>query len=255
MFRMLCEDLLELNSTKIVLAQDVRLSESEILIMLGAIKQLKKQVPIQYIIGHCEFYGLEILCDERALIPRPETEELVDWICTSHHDCGSILDIGTGTGCIPLAIKSKNTNCAVHAMDVSTEALELARSNAIHNKLDIHFHKDDILNPQGEYSRVEIIASNPPYIQEREKAAMNRNVLDYEPELALFVPDMDPLKFYKAVMDFAIQNLAENGWVYFEINEAYGKETADLMEASGFQSIEIKKDLNGKDRMVRGQRK
>ncbi len=255
MFRILCVDLLDLDGYKITLAQDVRLTESEILIVLGAIKQLKKGIPIQYVIGECEFYGLTFTCDSRALIPRPETEELVDWVLNEHTECKSLMDIGTGSGCIPIVVKKNIPQCAVHAMDISEDALSLAGDNADRHGLEVTFHQEDIHSPKETYPSFDIIASNPPYVLDHEKNQMKANVLEHEPHIALFVPDIDPLSFYRSIMEFSRKHLKEEGWLYFEINESKGKETKLLFDEFHFQNVEIKQDLNGKDRMARGQRK
>ncbi len=203
LFKMLCEDLLDLSSSQIMLARDTLLTESQILLLLQASKELKKGRPIQYIIGRTEFAGLSILCDERALIPRPETEELVRWISDSHHSLGSILDIGTGTGCIALALKDHFDTAEVEAMDVEADAISLSQQNSEALGLKIELHVEDILEPRSTYPHYDLIVSNPPYVRGSESKEMRSNVLDHEPHSALFVDDSDPLLFYRSIFSFA----------------------------------------------------
>ena len=217
------------------------------------ILRLKNFEPIQYILGETEFYGLKLKVKPSVLIPRPETEELVDWIVKSNlaENC-SVLDIGTGSGCIALAVKSQMVKASVSAVDISEEALDIAVQNAMENKLNIDFFKADILNwEQFKWKKYDIIVSNPPYIRESEKSEMHVNVLNFEPENALFVNDEDPLVFYRSIAAFAKKNLTKNGLLFFEINENLSEEMVDLLHDSGFFGIEIRKDINGKNRMMR----
>lgn len=214
--------------------------------------RLKNSEPIQYIFGETEFYGLKLRVNSSVLIPRPETEELVDWVVRSNlpENC-KILDIGTGSGCIAIAIKSSLKNAEVSGIDISVEALETARMNAIENGLEINFYPADIFNIKNvEREKFDVIVSNPPYIRESEKVLMHSNVLNYEPEIALFVPDNDPLKYYRAIALFAKRNLHDNGKLFLEINENLKPEMVDLLLDIGFNNIEIRKDINGKNRMV-----
>ncbi|MDD4972536.1 MAG: peptide chain release factor N(5)-glutamine methyltransferase [Paludibacter sp.] len=217
------------------------------------IKKLKKFIPIQYILGETEFYGLPFTVNESVLIPRPETEELVDWICRENNKNQElrILDIGTGSGCIAIALKHEFTNSGVEAFDISEKALETAQGNAIRNNLNVNFRIVDILNTPDINSKWDIIVSNPPYITENEKDDMLPNVLEYEPHLALFVPDNDPLLFYRKIALFARQHLQPNGKLYFEINRSTGNQCVDLLTGMGFQNIVLRKDISGNDRMVR----
>jgi release factor glutamine methyltransferase len=214
--------------------------------------RLKKFEPIQYILGETEFYGLKIKVNPSVLIPRPETEELVQWITQSKLPVNArILDIGTGSGCIALALKSLLKNAEVFGVDVSENALVVARQNAIENSLDVVFFQSDILNwKECEWKIYDVIVSNPPYIRESEKKQMHANVLEYEPSNALFVNDNDPLVFYRAISVFSKKYLAKNGKLFFEINENLGLEMNELLLEYGFRYIEMRKDINDKTRMV-----
>jgi release factor glutamine methyltransferase len=214
--------------------------------------RLKNNEPIQYIIGETEFYGLKLKVNSSVLIPRPETEELVEWVVKTElsENC-KVLDIGTGSGCIAIAIKSHLKNADVSGIDISPEALEIARLNALENKLGINFFCADIFNlKEMEGEKYDVIVSNPPYVRESEKVLMHSNVLNYEPETALFVSDNDPLKFYRAIANFAKISLFKNGRLFFEINESQSTEMVELLSGVGFKNIEIREDINGKSRMV-----
>jgi release factor glutamine methyltransferase len=228
--------------------------------LLNILKALKTGKPFQYVIGETEFYGLTFKVNPSVLIPRPETEELVEWILSDIRkskispDGIKIIDIGTGSGCIPISLKINLPNAKLYAVDVSTEALDVSRQNSTLNNVAIHFIQDDILNPISEELKNEkfgVIVSNPPYVLDAEKPKMLPNVLDHEPHLALFVPDDDPLIFYKAIADFAIKNSDINVALYLEINENLGAETVTLLKHMGFKNIELRQDLSGKDRMIR----
>ena len=208
---------------------------------------LKENIPIQYILGEAEFYGLKFKVNEHTLIPRPETEALVEWIL--EHEFTSVLDIGTGSGCIPIAVK-KNKNVEISAIDVSDSALLVAKENAKLNEVEINFSNQDILNTDN-LMRVDVIVSNPPYVLEKEKDLMLNNVLDNEPHLALFVSNENPLLFYKKIAELAYVSLSKNGLLFFEINESFGSEIVELLNYIGFVDIELKKDINEKDRMLK----
>ncbi len=213
--------------------------------------RLKNNEPIQYIIGKTEFYGLKLNVTPSVLIPRPETEELVEWVVQTKLPVNCrILDIGTGSGCIALAIKSQLKNAKVSGLDISVEALEIARKNAAENGLEVNFSPADMLNLNLDGEKYDVIVSNPPYIRESEKAQMHSNVLNHEPEIALFVTNEDPLIFYRAVAVFAKKSLCKNGKLFFEINENLSMEMVDLLSKSGFHHIEVRKDINGKNRMI-----
>jgi release factor glutamine methyltransferase len=219
--------------------------------------KLETGEPIQYILGKTEFYGLPFYVNPSVLIPRPETEELVEWAIKSVGDAqlkgGSILDIGTGSGCIAISLKKNFPRCNVSAIDISKEALETANENAKLNEVDIEFIEADMLNLKSEigHSKFEIIISNPPYVTLHDKTQMHTNVNDFEPHTALFVPEDDPLIFYRAIADFAITNVTNDGFLFFEINESLGAETVDLLKVKGFKYIELRKDMVGRHRMIR----
>jgi release factor glutamine methyltransferase len=213
---------------------------------------LKEGRPLQHIFAEAWFYGLKFRVNSSVLIPRPETEELVQWILetitdSSHSD---LLDIGTGSGCIAIALKKKKDFLQVDALDISTDALQIAAENAALNSTAINFIQSDILAYEG-IKRYDFIVSNPPYITQEERKDMHQNVLSYEPELALFVSNENPLIFYKSIAGFAARNLRHTGFLFFEINEYLGKEMVDMLAAKGFTNIELRKDMQGKDRMIR----
>ncbi|BAU54774.1 peptide chain release factor N(5)-glutamine methyltransferase [Mucilaginibacter gotjawali] len=226
------------------------------------ITQLKTGKPIQYILGVTEFYGLPFKVNPSVLIPRPETEELVEWVISSvgseQLETGSILDIGTGSGCIAISLKKNLPQFKVFAIDISDTALQTAKENAELNNVDIEFINEDILHPKKPFSfhfsaftsKIEIIISNPPYVTLHDKTRMHTNVTDFEPHTALFVPEDDPLVFYKAIADFAADNLTPGGLLFFEINESYGEEVVQLLNDKPFKNIELRKDMSGRDRMV-----
>lgn len=221
----------------------------------GYLKDLSKGRPVQYVLGEAWFYGLQLAVNEAVLIPRPETEELVDWIVKDVKKGNSgtkrILDIGTGSGCIALGIKKGLPGAEVVGMDLSVEALEVAKQNAASNSLAVQWVEDSILNPHQELGTFDIIVSNPPYITAAEKDQMLPHVLDFEPHLALFVYDQDPLLFYKAIYKYSKTHLNAGGALYFEINEQMGGELKRWCLEQGASEVEIKKDMQGKERMVR----
>jgi release factor glutamine methyltransferase len=227
--------------------------------------ELKTGKPIQYIFGHTEFYGLPFNVNPSVLIPRPETEELVEWIIQSvvsgewsvnEQKALKILDIGTGSGCIPISLKKHLPDAQIAGLDISAEALKTAKQNAELNDVDVEFLEADILNWKNtsilnmQYS---VLISNPPYVTEHEKSGMHNNVLNYEPHTALFVPDNDPLIFYNAIADFALSRLQKDGLLFFEINENLGEQTIELLKHKGFNNIKLRQDMRGKDRMIRAQ--
>nr|WP_294774908.1 peptide chain release factor N(5)-glutamine methyltransferase [uncultured Flavobacterium sp.] len=217
---------------------------------------LKTQKPIQYILGETEFYGLPFLVNENVLIPRPETEELVGLILEEEgkgkREKGkvSILDIGTGSGCIPIALKKNLPHAEVYAIDVSEKALATAKINAELNKVGVNFMLKNILETNDLEQQFDIIVSNPPYVRNLEKAEIKPNVLEFEPHLALFVEDNDALLFYRKIAELAQKSLAPNGQLYFEINQYLGKETIELVESYGFKNVKLIKDVYGNDRMI-----
>ena len=245
------------------LEPDLRLSESELLTLHFAVKDLLKNKPVQYIIGETEFCGMRFMVDENVLIPRPETEEMVKNIASCRDKAClvptgyNVLDIGTGSGCIAISLAKLIPNSDVTAVDVSEKALEVAKKNAEANGVNVHFVLDDILEPSTTElidNQFDIIVSNPPYVCEGEKSEMRANVLEHEPSSALFVPDSDPLVFYRKILEYAQKALKPDGQIWFEINEKFGKETAELCRKKGFKNIEIIKDFRGKERVVRANR-
>jgi release factor glutamine methyltransferase len=213
--------------------------------------------PIQYILGETEFYGLKFNVSSGVLIPRAETEELVDWIVSEEREnCNSLLDIGTGSGCIPISIDKNLQLERVEGWDISDDALKIAESNAARNQSKVRFSRQDIFHPTGiaKRSKWDVIVSNPPYVLMEESDLMERNVVDFEPHVALFVSDNDPLIFYQAIAQFAAAHLQHHGSLYFEINERMGDQTAFLLKENGFNDIIIRKDLQGKDRMVKAKK-
>ena len=249
-FKILCKQYMNMSPTKLLLAGEELISNKQIDMFSKAIIKLLSEEPIQYILETTSFYGLEFICSPSALIPRPETEELVDWIVKSETNEIKILDIGTGTGCISVSLANRN-GFVVDALDVSSSALELAKQNAKKNEVDINFIEADIFEYISD-KQYDLIVSNPPYIRNLEKKKMQNNVLNFEPRLALFVEDDDPLVFYNSILQFANSNLYEKGSVYFEINENFSKEMESLLYSYGFTEIELKKDSFGKNRFIRG---
>ncbi len=219
---------------------------------ISIIEQLKKYRPIQYILGYTEFYGLQLKVNESVLIPRPETEELIKWILDeSKMFSGSILDIGSGSGCIAIALAKFLPDSKVTGVDISEDALKISKKNAALNKVKVEFHKIDILMGTFQNTgKFDIIVSNPPYVTYNQKNSMEPNVVIYEPHTALFVPDEDPLVFYSAITRFAKGTLSRNGLLFFEINEEFADKIVELLSFSGF-SAELRKDINGKDRMIK----
>ena len=245
------EYLLVYNRSDCIINSNQVLNKSQLSKIKQIVAELKTHKPIQYILGKTEFYGLKIKVNEHTLIPRPETEQLVDWILKENFV--TALDIGTGSGCIPIAL-AKHTDAKVLAIDVSEDALLIAEENAKNNEVEIDFIHQDILQTNS-LQKVDLIVSNPPYVLESEKEKMQENVLDYEPELALFVEDKNPLIFYKKIASLAINFLNENGKLFFEINAKFGKETIEMLADIGFVNIELKKDMNDKDRMIKAIKK
>lgn len=251
----LLEHYFGIDRVKIAMEPELRLSESELLTLHFAVKELLKNKPIQYVLGETEFCGMKFFVEEGVLIPRPETEEMVQQLAVSHWPLAAkILDIGTGSGCIAISLAKLLKDSVVTAVDVSEKALEIAKKNAAENGAAVRFVLDDILNPKNPElidNQYDIIASNPPYVCESEKSEMRANVLDYEPSSALFVSDNDPLIFYRKILEFAQKTLKPNGEIWFEINEKLGQEMQNLCLEKGFKNVEIIKDFRGKDRILK----
>ena len=249
--RIIATELLGVAQMAFYLKDDITLTAGQQALLDNTIECLKKQEPIQYILGYSDFCGLRFKVTPATLIPRPETSELVEWIASEATGCESILDIGTGSGCIAVSLASKMPQSTVTAWDISHEALAVAAENSKTNGCAVTFEQVDILayKPTGE--QFDIIVSNPPYIKENEKEAMHSNVLDWEPHTALFVPDSDPLLFYRTIAEKGLTILKPGGRLYFEINRAHGKETMEMLAALGYTAIELRKDFADNDRMIR----
>ena len=273
-FFLLTEKILKLQRIDVALNPRFEISETDIITLKKILSRLQNQEPIQYILGNTEFYGLPFKVNKHTLIPRPETEELVAWILEEKKENLTILEIGTGTGCIPISLAKNLPNATIYAIDVSSEALIIAEENAKLNNVNINFIEQDILNiedlnviankikqsqinneitssktPRNDI-KFDIIVSNPPYVRNLEKVEIQPNVLENEPHLALFVDDNNPLIFYDKIADLAKSHLKENGKLYFEINQYLGKETISMLSEKGFTS-ELKKDIFGNDRMTK----
>lgn len=241
------------NRSQLLMNKDHTLDQEILEIYENTLAALKEGKPLQYVFSETWFYGLKFKVSSSVLIPRPETEELVEWILqaitTSGVPVSSLIDIGTGSGCIAISLKANLPQTEVSALDVSAEALTVAAENAVLNNTEINFIQSSII----EYHtavKYDIIVSNPPYITEDERAAMHENVLQYEPHLALFVTNENPLIFYKSIADFALEQLRPEGKLFFEINEYLGKEMVDMLIDKGFNHIELRKDMQGKERMI-----
>ncbi len=242
------------SKVQIQLKQDEVINDNLVSRIKTDIKELKSYKPIQYILGKTQFYNLTFIVAPGILIPRPETEELVDWIIADNNNhFQEIADIGTGSGCIAISLAKNLNKSFIYALDNSPDALSITRRNSKLNNVEIHISHFDIFNKQKQIDQIfDIIVSNPPYVTLKEKQSMHPNVLNYEPGEALFVPDNDPLIYYRAIIDFAQTHLKKGGKLYFEINENFGKETAILLEEKNFYDIQLKKDINDKYRMLRG---
>ena len=259
-FYLIVEEKHQLKRIDLALHPDLVFSEAEIVVWNSILEQLKQEIPVQYLLGKTSFYGLDFEVNENVLIPRPETEELVEWILESQklnpETSGEsknlkILDIGTGSGCIAVSLAKNLPNATVFAIDVSEKALATAKKNAENNSVNVTFINQNILETEDLQQQFDIIVSNPPYVRNLEKEEIKKNVLDNEPHLALFVEDNDALIFYKKIAELAQKNLSENGQLYFEINQYLGKEMIDLLEKMNFTAIELRKDIYGNDRMIR----
>lgn len=217
------------------------------------LSRLKGGEPHQYVLGKCEFYGIEFRVTPDVLIPRPETEELVEWILAENNAAGRmmILDIGTGSGCIAVTLAKKMPDAVVEAWDLSESAIKVASGNALRNGVEVHFTRRDILQPFETEITYDLIVSNPPYVTESEKETMERNVLGFEPHEALFVPDDNPLLFYERIAGLAMAMLNDQGQLYFEINRSKGELICEMLEKSGFAEVELRNDISGNARMIR----
>ena len=241
-----------LSRSEYLLASNTLLSAQDNNSYYDIISRLKKQEPLQYILGESEFYGLTMKVNSGCLIPRPETEELVSWILK--HDFKNVVDIGTGSGCIAIAL-AKYSDAQITAYDVSSDALNIAKENAKINQVNVDFVKHDIFEEIDLKKSFDLIVSNPPYVLGSEKKLMNRNVLDYEPHLALFVSDDDALLYYQRIIEFSKAHLTNEGLLFFEINEQKALDVKKILEKNEFTDILIKKDMQGKNRMVKARMK
>ena len=252
-FFILLQEYCGLTRLNLALDQQRELSREQLQKLGQALSRLQKHEPIQYITGHTEFFGLDFLVNRHVLIPRPETEELVEWVLedfTASEEL-RILDIGTGSGCIAISLAKNLPQAKISAIDISEEALKVAKENAVVNGTAIELFQKDILDADELPQSYDVIISNPPYVRELEKWEMHQNVLKHEPETALYVKDEDPLLFYRKITDLAGTHLKPGGKLYFEINQYLGKETEALLAEKNFQT-RLKKDIFGVDRMLRG---
>ncbi|MFT4153436.1 peptide chain release factor N(5)-glutamine methyltransferase [Parafilimonas sp.] len=256
---MVLEKLTGLSGTDRLIYKNRTLTSTQEINLKKNVDQLLQHKPVQYVLHEAWFAGMLFYVDENVLIPRPETEELVEWVLEKCSRSGlqtpSVLDIGAGSGCIAISIKKKLPTAKVFALDFSLHAIQIAEKNAEKNKVAVQFFQADILNVQQAlpFSELDVVVSNPPYIMKSEAAAMRPNVLQHEPHSALFVPDDDALLFYKAITGFALQHLKNpGGQLYFEMNELLGEQVASLLHSKGFSPVEIKKDLQEKNRFVAG---
>ena len=264
-FFLLLEEYLGFRRVDIVLKSDFKITQETLNLLQSATKQLEQEVPLQYIIGKTEFYGLPFVVNKHVLIPRPETEELVACVVSESSRVKTfntstkqtteikqlkILDIGTGSGCIPVSLKKQLPFAKISAIDISKEALTVAKKNAVLNNVDIHFILQDILKTVALDQHYDIIISNPPYVRELEKKELKNNVLKNEPHVALFVENDNPLIFYAKIAELAKKYLNKNGLLFFEINQYLGTETIDLVNKKGLKNIQLKKDMFGNDRII-----
>lgn len=255
-FYIILEDLQQLKRVDLALNPDLSLSEEQLNQWNAYLVQLKLGIPVQYVLGKTNFFGLDFEVNPAVLIPRPETEELVDWIIESQKENSKdqnlrIIDIGTGSGCIAISLAKNIPHAQVMALDVSVAALATAQKNSQNNKVDVVFKNQNILETNDLQEQFDVIVSNPPYVRNLEKVEIKKNVLDYEPHLALFVENDNALIFYRKIAELAQKNLKSNGFLFFEINQYLGSEMIGLLQDMGFKNIILKKDIYGNDRMIR----
>ena len=253
--RILFRHYLNMTPTQVHLSQDSEPPAGIVQQIQTAIDELKKFCPIQYILGETEFYGLPFVVTSDVLIPRPETEELVDWIVRGYDRDAmlSVIDVGTGSGCIAVSLAASFPNAKVWAVDISEAALSVAQQNALKNKVKVMFLREDVLKNTligFEPASLDVVVSNPPYVTPSEKRQMLPNVLEFEPHTALFTPGEDPLIFFKRIATFGVGCLKKGGKIFFETNEAFPAEVANILKQYGYSDIVSRKDINGKWRMV-----
>lgn len=253
--RIIVTEMLGIPQMTFFLKDNIELTHEQEATLADAIKRLQKYEPIQHIQGYSDFCGLRFKVTPATLIPRPETSELVEWVASEAIGNERILDIGTGSGCIAVSLANKLPDSKVTAWDISNEALAVATENSHSNGTVVTFEQVDILSYRPEENLFDIIVSNPPYIKENEKIAMHSNVLDWEPHTALFVPDSDPLLFYRTIAKKGLTLLKPSGTLYFEINRAHGAETVEMLAGLGYTGIELRKDFAENDRMIKATRK
>lgn len=263
--KLIFNNILNINTLNInILNKSINILESEVDTLNKILQRLKKNEPLQYILGSTHFYGMEIKVNPSVLIPRPETEELVHLILNTKPETPRpervegrnpkprIIDIGTGSGCIAIALKKNIPNALVTGIDISEEALQTAKQNSLANSEDVSFLLHDVLNNEP-LPKADIIVSNPPYITHEEKQQMHKNVLEHEPHLALFVSNNDPLQFYKAITTKAVKSLSKGGLLFFELNPLYANEVLSLVKSAGFKQAQLIKDINGKNRILKAE--
>lgn len=250
-FYLLTENYFGIKRLDLALDPSAELDENQEKQLEAALERLQNAEPVQYLTGKSEFFGMDFEVSHAVLIPRPETEELVQWIIDDQADAhGDILDVGTGSGCIAIALAKNLPKMTVQAIDLSEAALEVASKNAENNQVSVQFRKDNILEIEDLGQEFDVIVSNPPYVRELEKASMRPNVLEHEPKMALYVEDSNALIFYHKIAILARKHLKKNGALYFEINQYLGPETSNLIQEIGFET-ELKKDIFGNDRMIK----
>ena len=249
--RIIAMEMLGISQMAFYMKDKITLTAEQTTLLDNAIERLAKHEPIQYILGYSDFCGLRFKVTPATLIPRPETSELVEWIASEADGCRNILDIGTGSGCIAVSLAHRLPQATVSAWDISADALAVATDNSKSNNCAVKFNEVDILSYEPCDEQFDIIVSNPPYIKEVEKKLMETNVLDWEPHTALFVPDCDPLLFYRTIAEKGKQMLRSGGRLYFEINREHGNETCSMLTALGYTDIELRKDFADNDRMIR----
>ena len=249
--RILATELLGIAEMSFFLKDEITLTAEQTALLDNAIARLQKQEPIQYILGYCDFCGLRFKVNSSTLIPRPETGELVEWVANEATGNERILDIGTGSGCIAISLAHRLPRASVEAWDISAEALKTAEENSRNNGAEVTFNLVDILNYTPVNVSHDIIVSNPPYIKDLEKQNIAANVIEWEPHTALFVPDNNPLLFYRAIAEKGKTILSPGGRLYFEINRSHGKETMEMLASLGYTDIELRKDFADNDRMIR----
>lgn len=254
--KMLLVEVLHFSTLELFGGKDKEVFKKDLDVLYEMSRRLQNQEPIQYIIGKETFCGMPFVVNRHVLIPRPETQDLVEWIAEEDQQTNPcrLLDMGTGSGCIAISLAKKLPHVQVEAWDISGEALQVARQNALNNQVKVDFHQQDILSASPGMAEWNVIVSNPPYITNKEKAEMEANVLNWEPHTALFVPDHDPLLFYRKIAQLGMSMLVNGGALYFEINRAYGTEIIAMLQALGYKDIIIRKDRFNNERMIKATR-